>query len=215
MSERSRQSLSHPEFSPDCTVLIVTGGVGPVLKRVKPVKQRLTHPLLFPQEFRLIKRDRMGTSRCLCLNHMERLPSRGPGSPGILPHQVLQSFNLPRFEVLPSAPRVRFWMTSAPDLQLRPCTRSSPCCTADYNPALSCHHHTPSEGFDPSRCQWEHHWCPGGYTIRVHRNRRATGGVDPGVQLSFCQCSYSSLHRQVSCLPRGSLLYADRFPTCS
>ena len=88
MSEKSRQSLSHPEFSPDCTVLIVTGRVGPILIRVKPVKQWLTHPLLFPQEFRLIERDRMGTSGCLCLNHMERLPSRSPGSLGILPHRV-------------------------------------------------------------------------------------------------------------------------------
>ena len=48
MSKRSRQSLSHPEFSPDCMVLIVTRRVGPVLRRVKPVKQRLTHPLRFP-----------------------------------------------------------------------------------------------------------------------------------------------------------------------
>ena len=215
MSERSHQSLSHQEFSLDCTVLIVTGRVGPILKRVKPVKQRLTHPLLFPQEFRLIERDRMGTSRCLCLNHTERLLSRSPGSPGILPHRVLQSFDLPRFEVLPRAPRIQFWMTSTQDLQLRPCTRSSPCCTADYNPALSCHHHTPSDGFDPSRCQWERHWCPRGYTVQVHRNQRATGGVEPGVQLSFCQCGHSSLHRQVSCPPHGSLPYADRFPTGS
>ena len=215
MSERSRQSLSHPEFSPDCTVLIVTGQVGPILRRVKPVKQWLTHPLLFPQEFRLIERDQMGTSGCLCLNHMERLPSRSPGSPGILPHRVLQSFDLPHFEVLPHAPRVRFWTTSAPDLRLRPCTRSSSCHTANYNPALSCHNHTPSEGFDLSWCQWERHWCPRGYTVRVRRNRQATGGVEPGVQLSSCQCSYSSLHRQVSRPPRGSLPYVDRFPTGS
>ena len=111
MSKRSRQSLSHPEFSPDCMVLIVTGWVGPVLKRVKHVKQRLTHPLLFPQEFRLIERDRMGTSGFLCLNHMERLLSRSPGSLGILPHRVLQSFDLPHFEVLLHAPHVLFWMT--------------------------------------------------------------------------------------------------------
>ena len=71
MSEKSPQSLSHLEFSLDCTVLIVTGRVGPVLRRVKLVKQRLTHPLLFPQEFRLIERDQMGTSGCLCLNHTE------------------------------------------------------------------------------------------------------------------------------------------------
>ena len=89
MSEKSRHSLSHPEFSPDCMVLIVTGWVGPVLRRVKPVKQQLTHLLLFPQEFRLFERDRMGTSGCLCLNHMERLLSRSPGSPGIL----LNGFN--------------------------------------------------------------------------------------------------------------------------
>ena len=89
LSERSRQSSGHPEFSPDCTVLIVTGRVGPVLKRVKPDKQWLTHPLLFPQGFRLIERDQMGTSGCLCLNHTERLPSRSPGSLGILPHRVL------------------------------------------------------------------------------------------------------------------------------
>ena len=171
MSERSCQSLNHPEFSPDCTVLIVTGRVGPVSGRVKPVKQRLTRPLLFPQEFRLIERDRMGTSGCLWLNHTERLPSRSPGSPGILSHRVLQSFDLPRFEVLLHAPCVRFWMTSAPDLRLRPCTWSSPCCTANYNPALSCHHHNLFEGFDPSRCQWECHWCPRHYTIRVHRNQ--------------------------------------------
>ena len=215
MSERSCQSLSHPEFSPDCTVLIVTRRVGPVLRRVKPVKQRLSHPLLFPQEFRLIERDRMGASGCLCLHHTERLSSRSPGSLGIPPHRVLQSFDLPRFEVLPHAPRVRFWTTSALDLRLRPCTRLSPCRTANYNLALSCHHHTPSEGFDPSRCQWERHWCPCGYTVRVHRNRRATGGVEPGVQLSSCQCSYSSLHRQVSHPPRGSLPYVDHFPTGS
>ena len=42
----------------------------------------------FPQEFRSNERDRMGTSGCLCLNHTERLPSRSPGSPGILPHWV-------------------------------------------------------------------------------------------------------------------------------
>ena len=88
MSERSRQSLSHPEFSPDCMVLIVAGRVGSILRGVKPVKQRLTHPLLFPQEFRLIERDRMGTSGCLCLNYTERLPSRSPGSLDILPHRV-------------------------------------------------------------------------------------------------------------------------------
>ena len=157
----------------------------------------------------------MGTSGCLCLNHMERLLSRSPGSLGILPHQVLQSFDLPRFEVLPHAPRVQFWMTSTLDLRLRPCTRSSPCRTADYNPALSCHHHTPSEGFNPSRCQWEHYWCPCGYTVRVHCNWQTTGGVEPGVQLSFCQCGYSSLHRQVSRPPCGSLPYADHFPTSS
>ena len=80
-------------------------------------------------------------------------------------------------------------MTSAPDLRLWSCTQSSPCRTADYNPALGCHHHTPSEGFYPLRCQWECHWCPRGYTVRVHRNRRATGGVEPGVQLSSCQCT--------------------------
>ena len=157
----------------------------------------------------------MGTSGCLCLNHMERLLSRSPGSPGNLPHRVLQSFDLPCFEVLPHAPRVRFWMTSAPDLQLRPCTQSSPCRTADYNLALSCHHHTPSEGFDPLWCQWEHHWCPHGYTVWVHHNRQATGGVKPGVQLSSCQCGYSSLHRQVSHPPHRSLPYVDRFPTGS
>ena len=106
-------------------------------------------------------------------------------------------------------------MTSIPDLRLWPCTWSSPCHTANYNPALSCHHHTPFEGFNPSRCQWECHWCPHGYTVRVHRNRRATGGVEPGVQLSSCQYSYSSLHRQVSRLPRGSLPYVDCFPTGS
>ena len=83
----------------------------------------------------------MGTSGCLCLNHTERLLSRSPGSLGILPHRVLQSFDLPHFEVLPHTPRVQFWMTSSPDLRLRPCTRSSPCRTADYIPALSCHHH--------------------------------------------------------------------------
>ena len=157
----------------------------------------------------------MGTSGCLCLNHTERLPSRSPGSPGILPHRVLPSFDLPRFLVLPHTSHVRFLMTSTPDLQLQPCTQSSQCRTADYNLALSCHHHTPSEGFDLSRCQWERHWCPRGYTVRVHRNRRATGGVKPSVQLSFCQCGYSSLHRQVSRPPRGSLPYAAHFPTGS
>ena len=108
--------MKPPGVLPDSTVLIVTRRVGPILKRVKPVKQRLTHPLLFPREFRLIERDQMGTSGCLCLNHMECLPSRSPGSPGILPHRVLQSFDLPRFEVLPHAPHVQFWMTSALDL---------------------------------------------------------------------------------------------------
>ena len=140
MSERSHQSLSHSEFSPDCTVLIVTGRVGPLLRRVKPVKQRLTHPLLFPQEFRLIERDRMGTSGCLCLNHREHLPSRSPGSPGILPHRVLQSFDLPRFEVLPYAPRIpilddirsgssitaMYTVKSMPYCRLQPGTELSP-----------------------------------------------------------------------------------------
>ena len=88
MSERSRQSISHLEFSPDCMVLIVARRVGSHIKRGQTHQATANSPLLFPQEFRLIERDRVGTSGCLCLNHMERLPSRSPGSPGILPHWV-------------------------------------------------------------------------------------------------------------------------------
>ena len=88
-------------------VLIVTGRVGPVLKKGQTHQATANSPVTFlPRILGLIERDWMGTSRCLCLNHMERLPSRSPGSLGILPHRVLQSFDLPRFEVLPHAPRV-------------------------------------------------------------------------------------------------------------
>ena len=68
-------------------------------------------------------------------------------------HPVLQSFDLPHFEVLPRAPCILFWMTSAQDLQVWQGTRSNPCHTADYNPALGCHFHTLLQGIDPSRCQ--------------------------------------------------------------
>ena len=89
----------------------------------------------------------MGASRCPYLNYTEHLPHKSPGTPGMFhPHPVLQSFDLPHFEVLPRAPPVLFWMTSVQDLQVRQGTQSSPCHTADYNPALGCHFHTLLQG---------------------------------------------------------------------
>ena len=99
----------------------------------------------------------MGASGCLYLNYTERLPHKSPGTPGIAPpHLVLQSFDLPRSEVCPHAPRIQLWMTSAQDLQVRQCTQSGPCHTADYNPALGCYFHTPLEGIDLSRDKARH-----------------------------------------------------------
>ena len=47
----------------------------------------------------------MGASGCPYLNYTERLPHKSPGTPGIFhPHPVLQSFDLPHFEVLPRVP---------------------------------------------------------------------------------------------------------------
>ena len=86
----------------------------------------------------------MSASGCLYLNYTERLPSRSPDIPGnILPRRVLRSFDLPHSEVLPLAPHIQFWTTSVQDLQLWQGTRSSPSRTANYNPALGCHLHTP------------------------------------------------------------------------
>ena len=44
----------------------------------------------------------MGASGCLYLNYTERLLYKSPGTPGMFHlHPVLQSFDLPHFEVLP------------------------------------------------------------------------------------------------------------------
>ena len=154
----SHQCLAHPELFPVLTLLIVTGRVGSRIKRGQTHRVMANSSITFPKKFRLIARDQIGASGCPYLNYTECLLSRSPGTPGmILPHQVLQSFDLPHFEVLPHALRIQFWMTFARDLQVRRGTRSSPCHTADYNPALGCHRHTLLEGIDQSWCQGECH----------------------------------------------------------